>query len=317
MLSDKLLEIATALERGIRVIPTLIQGASMPQSSTLPENLKSLARRNAIELSYSRFHTDVDKMIRAIERAIETASKDKFTSQRKSGEGEKLGELKVRQVGETLTEILAENLSVETMGGLATTVIEQGTPIPVRKSEIFSTGADNQTAVDIHLLRGVRPMAIDNISLGRFQLDGIPPAPRGIPQIEVTFDIDANGILKVSAKDKATGRIQNISGKRISDLSKQESERIRNEAKHFADEDQKRKQLIETRLTADSLVYQTEKTLKELGSKVPANERVKIEASISSLKQVAQTDDVFRIKQLTDEVQRAFHALSQQLYSRR
>jgi hypothetical protein len=270
------LEIAAALERGIRVIPTLIQGASMPHSSALPENLKPLARRNAIELSSTRFHTDVDKLIRAIERAIETAHKDQYTDQRKSGEGEKLGELNVAQAGDSLIESLAENLSIETLGGVATPVINRGAPLPVRISKIFSTAADNQTSVEIHLLRGVRSMAADNTSLGKFQLDGILPAPRGIPQIEVTFDVDANGILKVSAQDKATGHSKQLSIKAASKLSKAESERIEKEAGIYKKEDQKQNDLIKAREKAENEIDTSRNFLKDMGDKLAGSEKAQL-----------------------------------------
>jgi hypothetical protein len=298
------LEIAAALERGIRVIPVLVQGASMPQSLALPENLRPLARRNAIELSHSRFSTDVDRVIRAIERAIEAADKDLFTSERKSGEGEKLGELNVEQVGDSLTEILSETLSIETLGGIATPIIERGTPIPIRKSMIFSTAADGQTSVEIHLLKGERSMAADNISLAKFILDGIPPAPRGLPQIEVTFDVDANGILKASAQDKATGRMQHITAKATSGLSNSEIERIRNEAKQFADEDRKRKELAEARNKANNVVSTAQKTLKDFGDKMADHIRTQVAAKVAEIRSILEDEnsDIETITRVTDEL---------------
>jgi hypothetical protein len=262
------LEIATALERGIRVIPTLVQGASMPHSLSLPKNLKPLSRRNAIELGYSRFHSDVDRIIRAIEKAIEIAEKDEFTSKRKSGEGEKLGDLNVEQIGDFLTEVLSETLSVETLGGIATPIIKRGTPIPSRKSMIFTTATNLQTQVEIHLLRGDRSLAADNISLAKFVLDGIPPAPQGIPQIQVTFDIDANGMLKASSQDIKTGRNQNINVKVKSDLlSSSEIDRMKEKADQFADEDRSRVELNEARYKANKVVHMAQKRLENLSDK--------------------------------------------------
>jgi molecular chaperone DnaK len=214
-----------------------------------------------------------------------------------------------------LLDVTPLSLGVETLGSMMTVMIERNTTIPVRKTETYSTAADNQTAVDIHVLQGERPMASDNMSLGRFRLDGIPPAPRGIPQIEVTFDIDANGILHVTAKDKATGKEQKVTITASTNLNKEEIERKVQEARQHEAEDKKRRELIEARNNADSLAYQTEKALKDLGDKVPAGERGNIEAKINNLKQAAQSDDAARIKNLTEEVQQAFHALSQQLYA--
>ncbi|GAB4503570.1 MAG: molecular chaperone DnaK [Anaerolineales bacterium] len=214
-----------------------------------------------------------------------------------------------------LLDVTPLSLGVETLGGVMTVMIERNTTIPVRKTEVYSTAADNQTAVDIHVLQGERPMAADNMSLGRFRLDGIPPAPRGIPQIEVTFDIDANGILNVTARDKATGKEQKVTITASTNLSKEEIERKVQEARQHEAEDRKRRELIEVRNMADNLAYQTEKTLRELGDKVPAAERSNIESKINDLKQAAQGEDTARIKQLTEEVQQAFHALSQQLYA--
>jgi molecular chaperone DnaK len=185
----------------------------------------------------------------------------------------------------------------------------------VRKTETYSTAADNQTAVDIHVLQGERPMAGDNMSLGRFRLDGIPPAPRGMPQIDVTFDIDANGILNVTAKDKASGKEQKVTITASTNLNKGDIDRMVRESREHEAEDKKRRELIDARNTADNLSYQLEKTLRELGDKVPGNERGNIEAKINDLKQAAQGDDVNRIKRATEEAENAFHALSQQLYA--
>ncbi len=214
-----------------------------------------------------------------------------------------------------LLDVTPLSLGVETMGSVMTKMIERNTTIPVRKTETYSTAADNQTAVDIHVLQGERPMANDNMSLGRFRLDGIPPAPRGIPQVEVTFDIDANGILNVTAKDKATGKEQKVTITASTNLNKNDIDRMVNEARQNEAEDRKRRELIDVKNTADSLVYQTEKALRDLGDKVPSAERGEIESKINDLKSAAQSDDIARIKQASEKVEQAFHALSQQLYA--
>jgi molecular chaperone DnaK len=214
-----------------------------------------------------------------------------------------------------LLDVTPLSLGVETLGSVMTKMIERNTTIPVRKTETYSTAADNQTAVDIHVLQGERPMAGDNMSLGRFRLDGIPPAPRGIPQIEVTFDIDANGILNVTAKDKATGKEQKVTITASTNLNKSDIERMVQEARSHEAEDRKRRELIDAKNTADSLVYQTEKALRDLGDKVPSAERGEIETKINDLKSAAQSDDISRIQQASEAVQQAFHALSQQLYA--
>jgi molecular chaperone DnaK len=214
-----------------------------------------------------------------------------------------------------LLDVTPLSLGVETLGSVMTKMIERNTTIPVRKTETYSTAADSQTAVDIHILQGERPLAADNMSLGRFRLDGIPPAPRGIPQVEVTFDIDANGILNVTAKDKATGKEQKITVTASTNLSKDDIARKVDEAKKYEADDKKRRELIDARNNADNLVYQTEKALRDLGEKVPAEERGKIEGKINDLKQAAQTDDLSRIKKAADELQNVFYALSQQMYA--
>jgi molecular chaperone DnaK len=214
-----------------------------------------------------------------------------------------------------LLDVTPLSLGVETLGGVMTKMIERNTTIPVRKTETYSTAADGQTAVDIHILQGERPMAGDNMSLGRFRLDGIPPAPRGIPQVEVTFDIDANGILNVTAKDKATAKEQRITVTASTNLNKDDIARKVEEAKKYEAEDKKRREIIDARNNADNLIYQTEKSLRELGEKVSSEERGKIEGKISDLKQAAQGDDLNRIKKATDELQNMFYALSQQMYA--
>ncbi|HTP02018.1 MAG TPA: molecular chaperone DnaK [Anaerolineales bacterium] len=214
-----------------------------------------------------------------------------------------------------LLDVTPLSLGVETLGGVMTKMIERNTTIPIRKAETYSTAADNQTAVDIHVLQGERPLAADNMSLGRFRLDGIPPAPRGIPQVEVTFDIDANGILHVTAKDKASGKEQKVTITASTNLNKGDIDRMVREGRDHEAEDKKRRELIDARNTADNLSYQLEKTLRDLGDKVPSNERSNIESKINDLKQAAQGDDINRIQRATDEAQNAFHALSQQLYA--
>ncbi len=214
-----------------------------------------------------------------------------------------------------LLDVTPLTLGVETLGGVMTPLIERNTTIPVRKSETFTTAADGQTVVTVHVLQGERPMAADNISLGQFNLEGIPPAPRGVPQVEVTFDIDANGILNVSAKDKATGKEQHITITATTNLNKDEVERLINQAKQHEAEDRRRKELIEARNQADSLVYQTEKFLRDLGDKVSATDRSQIEQTITDLKQALQGEDVARIRQLTEQLQHASMALGQQMYA--
>ncbi|MDI6696505.1 MAG: molecular chaperone DnaK [Anaerolineales bacterium] len=214
-----------------------------------------------------------------------------------------------------LLDVTPLSLGLETLGGVMTVLIERNTTIPVKKTEVFSTAEDNQTAVDIHVLQGERPMAADNMSLGRFRLEGIPPAPRGVPQIEVTFDIDANGILNVTARDKATGREQKVTITASTNLSKAEIERMVQEARQHEATDRKLRELIEARNLADNLAYQTEKTLKELGEKVTENERQNIQSKIEALREAMKGEDIDRIKRLSEDLQNAFHALSQQLYA--
>jgi len=214
-----------------------------------------------------------------------------------------------------LLDVTPLSLGVETLGSVMTVMIERNTTIPVKKTETYSTAADSQTAVDIHILQGERPLASDNMSLGRFRLDGIPPAPRGIPQVEVTFDIDANGILHVTARDKATGKEQKVTVTASTNLNKQDIDKMVQEARSHEADDRKRKELIDARNAADSLAYQTEKTLKDLGDKVPEAERATIDTKITELRAAAEGEDADRIKTATDELQNIWHALSQQLYS--
>jgi molecular chaperone DnaK len=214
-----------------------------------------------------------------------------------------------------LLDVTPLSLGVETLGGVMTPLIERNTTIPVKKSEIFSTAEDNQTAVDIHVLQGERPMAAGNMSLGRFRLEGIPPAPRGIPQIEVIFDIDANGILNVLARDKATAKEQKVTITASTNLTKDEIARKVAEAREHETEDKRQRDLVDARNTADNIAYQTEKMLRDLGDKVPANERENINRKISHLRETLNGKDAARIRQETEELQSALHALSQQLYA--
>ncbi len=214
-----------------------------------------------------------------------------------------------------LLDVTPLSLGVETLGGVMTTLIERNTTIPIKKQEVFSTAEDNQTAVDIHVLQGERSLAADNNTLGRFRLEGIPPAPRGIPQVEVTFDIDANGILNVKAQDKATGKEQSVTITASTNLSKDDVEKMVQEAKEHASEDAARKELVDARNAGDQLAYQAEKTLSELGDKVPDSDRENIQGKVKELREALEGDDLAQIKKLSEEVQQASYALSQQLYA--
>jgi molecular chaperone DnaK len=213
-----------------------------------------------------------------------------------------------------LLDVTPLSLGVETLGGVMTTLIPRNTTIPTRKSEIFSTAADNQPNVDIHVLQGERPMAHDNRTLGRFQLTGLPTAPRGVPQIEVTFDIDANGIVSVSAKDQATGKEQKITITASSGLSKEEVDRLVRDASAHSDEDRKRRDLVDARNQADSLAYQVEKTLRDNRSKVSEADARRIEEAVAEVKQAVGSEDIDRIKRSTEQLQHASHAMGQVLY---
>ena len=213
-----------------------------------------------------------------------------------------------------LLDVTPLSLGIETMGGVCTRLIERNTTIPVKKSQIFSTAADNQTSVEVNVLQGEREMAAANKSLGRFHLDGIAPARRGVPQIEVTFDIDANGIVNVSAKDLGTGNAQHITITSSSNMSKDDIERAVKEAEQYAAEDAKIKEKVEVRNQADQMVYQAEKTLSEVGDKVPESEKAPIQAGIDKLKETLKGEDTDAIKAATEELTQAFYKMSEKLY---
>ena len=216
--------------------------------------------------------------------------------------------------GLLLLDVTPLSLGIETMGGVFTKLIERNTTIPTKKSQVFSTAADNQTSVEVHVLQGEREMAAYNKTLGKFQLTGIAPAPRGVPQIEVTFDIDANGIVNVSAKDLGTGAEQKITITASSNLSKEDIDKAVKEAEQYAAEDKARKDEVDTRNAADQIIYQSEKTLNEMGDKVPESDKAPVLAAIEKLKEAQKGTDVAAIKAATDEVQKAFYAVSEKLY---
>ena len=214
-----------------------------------------------------------------------------------------------------LLDVTPLSLSIETLGGIATPLIKRNTTIPTRESQVFSTASDSQTQVEIHVLQGERPMAGDNKSLGKFTLDGIPAAPRGVPQIEVIFDINANGILEVTAKDKATGRQQNITITASSGLSDAEVDQMRRDAETHAEEDRKHRDLIEARNTADNAVYSSEKTLSDLGEKVPADLKSRVEAEVANVRSVRDQDDPAAINNAVETLMKVLQEVGQAAYT--
>ena len=226
-------------------------------------------------------------------------------------DGDSLGEVK----DVLLLDVTPLSLGIETMGGVFTTLIESNTTIPSKKSQVFSTAADNQPSVEIHVLQGERSMAKDNRTIGKFHLDGMPPAPRGVPQIEVTFDIDANGILNVSAKDKGTGKEQNIRIEASSGLSEEEIEKMRKEAEANADADKAEKEKIDKLNSADNLVFSTEKQLSEYGDKIPEDKKSAIESAKEELKKAHTAGDLEAIDALMETLNKAWEAASQDIYA--
>jgi molecular chaperone DnaK len=214
-----------------------------------------------------------------------------------------------------LLDVTPLTLGIETLGGVMTPLIDRNTTIPTRKSQIFSTASDAQSQVEVHVLQGERPMAADNKTLGKFVLDGIPPAPRGVPQIEVAFDIDANGILNVSATDKATNRAQHITITASSGLSKEEVEKMVKQAEQYAADDVKRKEEVEVRNNADAAVYQAEKLMNDMGDKVPAEVRMDVEGKVNSLRDVMKGRDIEPIKRKVQELQDALMKVGQSAYA--
>jgi len=213
-----------------------------------------------------------------------------------------------------LLDVTPLSLGIETLGGVMTRLIEKNTTIPTKKSQIFSTAADSQPAVSIHVLQGEREMAAGNKTLGRFELVGIPPAPRGVPQIEVTFDIDANGIVNVSAKDIATSKEQSIQITASSGLSKEEIDKLIKDAELHADDDKKKRELVDARNAGDALIYSTEKSIKDLGDKVDAATKSSVDGAISSLKKAMEGENTSEIKKLTEELTQASHKLAEAMY---
>ena len=213
-----------------------------------------------------------------------------------------------------LLDVTPLSLGLETLGGVFTKIIDRNTTIPVKKSQVFSTAADGQTSVEIHILQGEREMAAYNTTLGRFSLDGIPAAPRGVPQIEVTFDIDANGIVNVSAKDKGTGREQHITITSSTNMSKEDIDRAVKDAEKFAEEDRKQKEAVDTKNHADSLIFQSEKTLNEIGDKLPDSDKTDVKNALEKLKETVKGNDTEAIKADTEALEKAFYALSEKLY---
>jgi molecular chaperone DnaK len=213
-----------------------------------------------------------------------------------------------------LLDVTPLSLGIETFGGVNTILIAKNTTVPTAKNQVFSTAADSQTSVEVHVLQGERPMAQDNKTLGRFILDGIPPAPRGLPQIEVSFDIDANGILNVSAKDKATNKTQSIKIEGSSGISKDEVERMKKDAEMHASDDKKKQEAIEIKNAADTLVYTCEKTLRDAGDKIKPEEKKEVEDKIASLKEAQKGDNIEEIKAKTKELSETIQKIGAELY---
>jgi molecular chaperone DnaK len=213
-----------------------------------------------------------------------------------------------------LLDVTPLSLGIETMGGVMTKLIDRNTTIPVKKSQTFTTAADGQTSVEVHVLQGEREMAQYNKTLGRFNLDGIAPARRGVPQIEVTFDIDANGIVNVSAKDLGTGKEQHITITSSTNMSKEDIDKAVREAEQFAAEDAKRKEEVDVRNQGDQMVYQTEKTLEDMGDKVSASDKANVESALGKLKETLKGSDTQAIKSATEDLSKAFYAVSEKMY---
>jgi molecular chaperone DnaK len=213
-----------------------------------------------------------------------------------------------------LLDVTPLTLSIETLGGVATPMIPRNTTIPTRKTEVFSTAADSQTSVEVHVLQGERPLARDNRTLGRFHLDGIPPAPRGVPQIEVTFDIDANGILNVTAKDRATGKDQKITITSSSGLSKEEVEKMAKEAESHSEEDKRKREEIEARNQLDGMIYSIEKMLREHGDKISQTERGEVENALADAKKALDSNDPATMNKARERLTAASHKLAEQMY---
>ena len=213
-----------------------------------------------------------------------------------------------------LLDVTPLSLGIETLGGICTKIIERNTTIPVKKSQVFSTAADNQTSVDIHVLQGERELASANTTLGRFSLDGIPAARKGVPQIEVTFDIDANGIVNVTAKDLGTGKEQHVTITSSTNMSKEDIDRAVKEAEKFADEDRKVKEAVDTKNEAESLLYQSEKTLEEAGDKISAEDKAAAQAEADKLREAINTNDTEKIKAAVESFKKAYYAIAEKLY---